>query len=117
VRFVEAAEAALMRERGLSGYFSVAPRVRYEVDFERPLSFGQEVVASVQLERLGTTSMTFAFEIWGEEFDGRPPGRAASGCYTTVHITGSHADGSARAAPWPPAWTRALTDGSSDRES
>lgn len=32
-RFVEAAEAALMRERGLHGYFPVAPRVRFEVDF------------------------------------------------------------------------------------
>lgn len=37
VRFVEAAEASLMDERGLHGYFPAAPRVRYEVDFESPL--------------------------------------------------------------------------------
>ena len=33
IRFVEAAEATLMRERGLDNYFPVAPRVRFEVTF------------------------------------------------------------------------------------
>jgi acyl-CoA thioester hydrolase len=42
-RFVEAAEAALVRDRGIVGYFGAAPRVRYEVDFAAPLWFGQEV--------------------------------------------------------------------------
>ena len=42
-RLVEAAEAALVRERGLDGYFPVAPRVRFEADFEAPLCFGQDV--------------------------------------------------------------------------
>lgn len=114
VRFVEAAEAELMRERGLAGYFPVAPRIRYEVEFERPLTFGQEVVASVRLERLGDASMTFAFELWGEGHEGRPRVRAATGRYTTVHVTGTHADGSARSAPWPESWRRALAAGLSD---
>lgn len=107
-RFVEAAEAALMRERDLPGYFPVAPRARYEVSFEAPLSFGQQVTASVDLARIGTSSMTFDFEVWGESFEGRPRRRAASGRYVTVHIAGAHDDGSARSAPWPPEWVVAL---------
>ncbi len=54
-RWVESAEAALMRERGLAGYFGVAPRVRHEVDFEARLWFGQEVTATVVVERIGTS--------------------------------------------------------------
>jgi acyl-CoA thioester hydrolase len=38
VRFVEAAEASLMDGLGLHGCFPVAPRVRYEVDFDAPSS-------------------------------------------------------------------------------
>ncbi|WP_406316624.1 acyl-CoA thioesterase [Streptosporangium sp. NBC_01639] len=104
VRFVEAAEAALMRERGLDGYFSSAPRVRYELDFESPLRFGQEATAVVEVVRIGTTSMTFAFELWGEPFDGRPRTRAAHGRFVTVHID-PH---TGRSAPWPQPWLTAL---------
>ncbi len=107
-RFVEAAEATLMRERGLPGYFPVAPRARYEVSFEAPLLFGQEVTASVDVVAIGRSSMTFDFEVWGESFEGRPRKRAASGSYVTVHIAGTHDDGSARSAPWPPEWVVAL---------
>lgn len=107
-RFVEAAEAALMRERGLPGYFPVAPRARFEVSFEAPLHFGQQVTASVAVVRIGTSSMTFDFEVWGESFEGRPRKRAASGRYVTVHVAGAHADGSARSAPWPREWVVAL---------
>ncbi|MFJ1670187.1 acyl-CoA thioesterase [Streptomyces bottropensis] len=108
VRFVEAAEASLMRELGLHGYFPVAPRVRYEVDFDAPLFFGQDVCAVVEPVRVGTSSMTFAFEVWGEEFRGRPRGRAAHGRYVTVHIGGDHREGAA-SAPWPEEWVAALT--------
>jgi len=98
-----------MRGSGVDGYFPVAPRVRLEVDFERPLTFGQEVTAVVELERLGTSSMTFRFEIWAETGAGRPRGRAAFGRYVTVHVAGSHADGTARSTPWPDGWRRALS--------
>ncbi|MFM9587873.1 acyl-CoA thioesterase [Streptomyces scabiei] len=108
VRFVEAAEASLMHGLGLHGYFPVAPRVRYEVDFEAQLFFGQDVCAVVEPVRIGTTSMTFAFEVWGEEFRGRPRGRAAHGRYVTVHIGGDH-QGGAASAPWPKEWVAALT--------
>lgn len=108
VRFVEAAEASLMDGLGLHGCFPVAPRVRYEVDFDAPLFFGQDVCAVVELVRTGTTSMTFGFEVWGEEFRGRPRGRAARGRYVTVHIGGNHRGGAASSA-WPKEWVAALT--------
>jgi acyl-CoA thioester hydrolase len=107
VRFVEAAEASLMIERGLPGYFPVAPRVHYEVDFEAPLFFGQEVSAVVELVGIGAASMTFAFEVWGEPFEGRARHRAAHGRYVTAHIDRDHRAGAA-SAPWPEEWVAAL---------
>ncbi|TQK69895.1 acyl-CoA thioester hydrolase [Nocardioides sp. SLBN-35] len=113
-RFVEAAEATLMRERGLGGYFASAPRVRFEADFLAPLFFGQEATATVSLAAIGSSSMTWEFEVWGEEFEGRPRTRAARGRYVTVHMgTGQVAatadDGSRRSLPWPAEWVAALT--------
>ncbi|MGV9776241.1 acyl-CoA thioesterase [Streptosporangium sp. NPDC003464] len=104
VRYVEAAEATLMRERGLDGYFSSAPRVLYEVDFESPLRFGQEATTIVEIVRIGTASMTFAFELWGEPFAGRPRTRAAHGRFVTVHIDPQ----TGKSAPWPQQWLTAL---------
>ena len=109
-RFVEAAEARLMAERGLDGYFPASPRVRYEADFEAPLFFGQEVTTTVSLAELGTSSMTFVFEVWGEAFEGAPRERAARGRYVTVHLDRS-GPGRPRSAPWPAAWVERPTAG------
>jgi acyl-CoA thioester hydrolase len=113
-RFVEAAEATLMRERGLSGYFASAPRVRFEADFLAPLFFGQEATATVSLQSIGTSSMAWEFEVWAEEFEGRPRVQAARGRYVTVHmgtgqVAASAPDGSRHSLPWPAAWVEALT--------
>lgn len=111
-RFVEAAEARLMANRGIDGYFPASPRVRYEVDFEAPLFFGQDVTATVTLAHIGTASMRWEFEVWGETFGGRPKMRAARGSYITVHINRGHApkpDGPS-STPWPAAWIAALTE-------
>lgn len=107
VRFVEAAEARLMAGHGLHDYFAAAPRVRYEVDFAAPLFFGQRVTATVELVHVGTTSMTFDFEVWGEAFQGRPRTCAARGRYVTVHIDRAHREG-ARGTPWPADWVGRL---------
>jgi len=104
VRFVEAAEAMLMREHGVDGYFGSAPRVRYEVDFASPLWFGQEVTTTVLVERIGRSSLTFRFEVWGEEFDQQPRRLSASGRYVTVHVP----RGARESAPWPTEWVAAL---------
>jgi len=47
---------------------------------------------------LGTSSMTLAFEVWGEEFGEQPRSRAAHGSYVTVYVPGQHGQGS---SPWP----------------
>ena len=103
VRYVEAAEAELMRRLGLDGYFPSAPRVRYEVSFEAPLRFGDPIVAMVRVADTGRTSMTFAFEVWRDGVDA-PELRAAHGSYVTVHLSGTDA----RPAPWPSGWIDAL---------
>nr|WP_181809049.1 thioesterase family protein [Streptomyces shenzhenensis] len=104
VRCVEGAEATLVRERGITGYFGAAPRVRYEVDFSSPLWFGQEVTTTLVLEHIGTSSMTFRFEVWGEAMDPHPRRLAASGRYVTVHVPASER----KSAPWPAEWRAAL---------
>ncbi len=109
IRLVEAVEAALVRERGMEGYFPVAPRVRYEADFEAPLFFGQEVTTTVSVTELGTSSMTFGFEVWGEAFEGAPRVRAARGRYVTVHLDRTATP--PRSTPWPAEWVARLTDG------
>ncbi|QKV97059.1 acyl-CoA thioesterase [Streptomyces sp. NA02950] len=105
VRFVEAAEAALMRERGVAGYFGAAPRVRHEVNFVSPLWFGQEVTTDLSVEHIGTSSMTFRFAVWGEETDRQPRRLAASGRYIVVHVLPG---GEPTSAPWPKEWMTAL---------
>ena len=108
LRWVESAEAELMRQRGIDGYFGVAPRVRFEVDFGAPLFFEQQVTVLLAVTRVGTSSLTFGFEVWGEEHRAEPRARAAVGSYTTVHVAGSHGRG-ARSAPWPPDWVARLS--------
>ena len=105
-RFVESAEAALMRERGLTAYFGSAPRVHFEADYEARLWFGQEVSTTVVLERVGSSSMTFSFEVWGSELEGRPAARAAVGRFTTVYVP----RGGDRSEPWPADWVAALSE-------
>ena len=103
VRYVEAAEATLMRECGVAGYFGAAPRVRYEVDFTSRLWFQQEVTTVLVVDRIGTASLSFRFEVWGEETDDHPRSLAASGSYVTAHVAaGRHAS-----EPWPDAWVTA----------
>lgn len=103
-RFAEAAEAQLMREHGVEGYFGAAPRVHHDVDYSARLWFGQAVTCEVVVERVGPSSMTFAYEVWGEPFEGRPRERAAVGHYVTVHVP-TPAGG---AEPWPDAWRAVL---------
>lgn len=113
VRFIEGAEARLMRERGLEGHFPSAPRVRFEVDFLIPLFNGQDVTTTLELVALGTSSMTWEFEVWGEEFAGRPRNLAARGSYVTVYVGGdalkTAATSGAKPLPLPAEWVAALT--------
>jgi acyl-CoA thioester hydrolase len=109
IRYVESAEAALVRELGLDEYFATAPRVHWEIDYESALRFGQEVEVNIEVAQLGTSSMTLGFEIWGEPFGKRLRARVARGRYVVVHVSGSYGHGDARSEPWPPLWVQALS--------
>lgn len=97
LRFVEACEAKLFRDLDLPEYFPSAPRVRHELNYQAKLYFGQQVTTTVVVEKIGRTSMTFSFEVWGEEFRGEPRALAAHGSFVTAHV----AQGATAATPWP----------------
>ncbi|WP_298591582.1 thioesterase family protein [uncultured Kocuria sp.] len=97
LRFVEACEAQLFRDLGITSYFGQAPRVRQEINYRAKLWFGQEVTTEVFLDRLGESSMTFSFRVWGEEFQGAPRRVAADGLFVTVCVP----SGAEASAPWP----------------
>lgn len=97
MRFVEAAEAKLFRASGVESYFAIAPRVRQEIDYSAKLYFGQEVTTAVRVERVGVSSMTFGFMVWGHPHQGRDVCIAAQGKFVTVCVP----QGSESSAPWP----------------
>lgn len=105
IRWVEAAEAHLMRQLGLPDYFPVAPRVQQVLNFRGKLWFGQPVTTRVWVDRVGNSSLVMGFEVEGHSTDRHEGGPAADGTVTTVHVP----LGSTTSAPWPDAMRRALT--------
>ncbi|MQA95160.1 MAG: acyl-CoA thioesterase [Streptosporangiales bacterium] len=63
LRWVEAAEAELLRGYGLDGLFGRTPRVRYEADYRARLVFGQPVRVGLRVAELGRTSLRYEFEV------------------------------------------------------
>ena len=67
LRYMEAAEVAFLRERGLNvsldfeGQHLGFPRVSVHCDYETPARFDDVLDIDVTLERLGTKSVTYAF--------------------------------------------------------
>jgi acyl-CoA thioester hydrolase len=89
-RYAERAETALMRELGLVDRLVDYPRRRVEADFRAVLRFEDEVSIEIRAERIGTTSITWSWEISrGDEV-------CVEGRHTVVHVG---ADG--RPAPLP----------------
>lgn len=107
MRWMEAAEAQLMRELGLADYFPLSPRVQHVVNFRERLWFGQRITATVWIQRVGNASLVLGFEITGHPCDRSAGGAAADGTVTTVHVP----LGADRSAPWPEAMRAALTGG------
>lgn len=65
-RFAEEAEHAFLRERGLLVFDRAQggwPRVNVSCDFLRPLLFGDEVETRLTIQRVGTSSIAWGFEI------------------------------------------------------
>lgn len=98
MRWVEAAEAALMARLGLSELFGRIPRVNYRVDYTTRLWFGQRVEVDLGVARIGRSSLTYRFEVRSGDTT------AARGEMTIVH-TGTNATG---AQQWPEAFRAVL---------
>ena len=97
MRWVEAAEAELFRQLNLPEYFPSAPRVQQVINYRAKLWFGQRVTAQLQVQNVGRSSMTFAFEVHGHALGTSAGGLAAYGTFTTAYVPAE----AERAMPWP----------------
>lgn len=91
VRFVEAAEAALLREHDLAWLFGETPRVRHEINYRSRLWFGETVTVTLEVVRLGKHLTPVRLEVRGKE------GVAADGTLIVAHATPQ----SPTSTPWP----------------
>lgn len=90
-RYAEAAETELMREAGmLGGEWANYPRRHVQAEYRRVLVFDDEVEVRLRVDRLGTTSITYAWEIT------RDGELCIDGRHTVVHV-----DGEGHATPLP----------------
>jgi YbgC/YbaW family acyl-CoA thioester hydrolase len=89
-RWAEAAETALLRRIGLLECWGDYPRRKVEAEFLRVLRFEDEIETRLRVERVGTTSVTYAWEI---RKDGEP---FVVGRHTVVHV-----DAAGRPEPLP----------------
>ena len=79
-RWVEAAETALMRQLGLLEGWGDYPRRHVEADYLKVIVFEDEVEVHLRVERVGRTSVTYAWEI------SRADEVAVRGTHTVVHV-------------------------------
>ncbi|MEU7767276.1 acyl-CoA thioesterase [Nocardia sp. NPDC049190] len=101
IRWVEAAEAALLNRFGLQWLFGQIPRVRYEVDYVDRLWFGDTASIELTVGKLGTSSVRYDFVVTripaAGQAESSPATIAARGTLTAVHAP----DPTAGAQPWP----------------
>ena len=79
-RDAERAETSLMRELGLVDELVDYPRRRVEAEFRAVLRFEDEVEVAIRPARIGTTSITWAWEI------ARDGEVCVAGGHTVVHV-------------------------------
>ncbi|WP_244291426.1 acyl-CoA thioesterase [Streptomyces subrutilus] len=92
VRWVEAAEAVLLRRLGLAHLFGSTPRVHFEADYRARLWFGDAVRTELRVTEVGERSLHYAFTVHGEHGE-----EAATGRMVVAH-SAARATG---ATPWP----------------
>lgn len=97
LRWVEACESRLYRDLGIARIFGDCPRVQQTVNYTAKLWFGQKISASVYIDKVGTSSVTFGFEVHGEETEHRERELAAHGTIVTVYVDPE----TGKSAPWP----------------
>ncbi|WP_051969726.1 acyl-CoA thioesterase [Kitasatospora azatica] len=105
LRWAEAAEAVLLRRLGLGDLFGSIPRVHFEADYLERLWFGDLVRIELRVDKVGTSSLHYAFEVHG------PNGPAAAGRMSVVHSAAT-AKGT---APWPEETRARLTESGPQR--
>lgn len=104
-RFMELGEAEMLRSVGIShrdffGRFDFTiPRRAMHLEFESPPILDEELTVVVYIPKVGTTSLTIAYEFIGE--GGR---RRALGSLVLVCATANHAG----SKPWPPEFIELL---------
>ncbi len=79
-RFAESAEIALRRSLGLLEDWGRYPRRRVEAEFIEVLRFDDELVVGIRPDRLGRTSVTWAWQIVREDE------LCVEGRHTVVHV-------------------------------
>jgi acyl-CoA thioester hydrolase len=89
-RYAERAETALLRKLDLVDRLVDYPRRRVEADFRAVLRFEDEVEVAIRPARVGTTSITWVWEI------SREGEVCVDGSHTVVHV-----DAEGRPAPLP----------------
>jgi acyl-CoA thioesterase FadM len=62
-RWAEAAETGLARKLGLLGRWGSYPRRHVEAEFRKVLVFEDEIETTIRVERVGRTSISYAWEI------------------------------------------------------
>jgi acyl-CoA thioesterase FadM len=87
----------LLREAGLLDGWGDYPRRHVEAEFHRVLRFDDEVETTIRAERVGTTSITYAWKI------ARAGELCIDGRHTVVHV-----DTEGRPAALPPGVRDAL---------
>jgi acyl-CoA thioester hydrolase len=102
IRWVEAAEAALLDRIGLRWLFGHVPRVRYEVDYLNRMWFGDTASIALSIAAVGRTSLRYDFVITRipppEHAPTEENSVAVRGAMTAVHVPGgAHGGGGA----WP----------------
>ncbi|MFJ6793038.1 acyl-CoA thioesterase [Streptomyces sp. NPDC091268] len=90
VRWVEAAEAALLRRLGLAHLFGSTPRVHFEADYRARLWFGERVRTELKVVEVGTSSLHYAFSVRGEGGEEAACGRMVI-AHSAARATGSTA--------------------------
>jgi acyl-CoA thioester hydrolase len=79
-RYAERAETSFMRELGLIDRLVDFPRRHVEAEFHRVLRFEDEVEVAIRPDRVGTTSITWAWQI------SRAGELCVDGRHTVVHV-------------------------------
>ncbi len=102
MRFAEAAEAELHTALGIvDRTFGVTPRLAVAAEFRAPLRFNDVVRVDFRVDRVGRTSVAYAFTLAREDV------LAAEGRVTTCLVDGA----GGRARPWPDDLRAALEHG------